>query len=354
MVARTRKAAAGPLHSTTGYNPAAMMSCARPWAAIALLAVVCAVAAAQTYIPELRATARVLPGVGPGVTAIKRAADGRLHVLLSIPGGGGSVVRIFDAAGDPAGQIPADGAPRISFASDFDLDGAGRVYVADRGANAVKIYSREGLLDRDVPIAGPVSVAALPAGEIAVSTLRPERLVRVYDANRRLVREFGELTEVTEREDINRIVHSGRLLTDPAHHLYYAFTYLPEPTLRKYDRFGYALTYIELSTIEFLNSARVARREIERHGDRPGVPPLRTVIRAAAVDPETQQIWLAIGNELLLFTADGVRRSTYRIYTPEGVRLEPVALVIEPDRILVAADPLGIYEFARPDKAVTK
>jgi len=320
-----------------------------------LLAGACAVSGAtQTYTSELRATARVLPDLGPGVTAIKRAADGRLHVLLSIPGRGGSVIRIFDAGGAPAGQIPADGAPRIVFAGDFDLDGAGRVYVADRGANAVKIYSREGQLERDVPVAGPVSVAALPAGEIAVSTIRPERLVRVYDASRKLVREFGELTEVIEREDINRFVHSGRLLTDPANHLYYTFTYLPEPTLRKYDRFGYALTSIELATIEFLNSARATRREIERHGDRPGVPALRTVIRAAAVDPETQQIWLAIGNELLLFTADGVRRTTYRIYTAEGVRIEPVSLLIEPDRILVAADPLGIYEFPRPDKAVTK
>ncbi len=31
-------------------------------------------------------------------------------------------------------------------------------------------------------------------------------------------------------------------------------------------------------------------------------------------------------------------------------RLEAAAILIEPDRLLLASDPLGIYEFPRPDK----
>jgi hypothetical protein len=36
--------------------------------------------------------------------------------------------------------------------------------------------------------------------------------------------------------------------------------------------------------------------------------------------------------------------------TKEGVRIEPKAILVEPGRILLAADPIGIFEFARPDK----
>jgi hypothetical protein len=52
----------------------------------------------------------------------------------------------------------------------------------------------------------------------------------------------------------------------------------------------------------------------------------------------------------LHFDKDGNRRASYTMYTPKGARLEMNVILIEPDRMLIGSDPLGVYEFDRPDK----
>ena len=314
-------------------------------------------ASAQQEI-ELRSKARLFGNLGPGVTALKRDAAGRYFVLASVPDGLGSVVYIFDATGKRLGQIPTmpaildsrQPAPLIQYADDFDLDASGRIYVADRGSNAIKIFSPDGALERSVAVTAPASVVALTDGEFVVTSMRPEKLVQIYDAKGKLAREFGELVEIAARADLNRFLNIGRLATDPDHHIYRAFTNLPEPTLRKYDRFGYALAEIELAAIDFLPTARAARREIQRQDERGGTPALKPTIRAVGVDPQSQHVWLGVGGLLVHCSADGTRLATYRIFTAEGVRIEAVAILVEPDRLLVAADPIGIFELPRPDK----
>jgi hypothetical protein len=59
---------------------------------------------------------------------------------------------------------------------------------------------------------------------------------------------------------------------------------------------------------------------------------------------------MAIGNTLLHFDKEGTRRGSYQMYTPEGARLEANTILIEPDRMIIGGDPIGIYEFQRPDK----
>jgi hypothetical protein len=76
----------------------------------------------------------------------------------------------------------------------------------------------------------------------------------------------------------------------------------------------------------------------------------KPVINAFGVDPVSQEVWAAIGDELSRFDKDGLLVGSYRTATGNGTRLEPSAILIEPDRILLAADPLGVYEFAMPDK----
>jgi hypothetical protein len=39
------------------------------------------------------------------------------------------------------------------------------------------------------------------------------------------------------------------------------------------------------------------------------------------------------------------------VATTQGAALQPVGILVEPERILLVADPAGIYEFARPDKS---
>jgi len=153
------------------------------------------------------------------------------------------------------------------------------------------------------------------------------------------------------REDLNRYLHSGRLARDPAGNLYYAFTYLPEPTVRKYDRYGYARVEIELATLEFQSSAQAVRREIARL-ESGGSPRVTKTITAIAVDPDNQEIWVALGAQLLHFTADGRRLAAYRTYTAQGGRIEASAILVESGRLLVASDSLGVFEFARPARPV--
>jgi hypothetical protein len=324
----------------------------RPYVLAGLCAVLVTPSTAGPQIEtELLARGRVFPEVGPGVRALKRDSAGRYYVL-NAPG---TAVLVYDVAGKRVGQIPASGSPGTSqpaslvFGNDIDVDSTGRLYVADRGANAVKVFNPDGILALTIPVPAPTSVAALAEGEFAVAITKSARLVTVFDARGRLVREFGEPTEIAERGELKRFLNIGRLAADPASNIYYAFAYLPEPTVRKYDRYGYAAYEIALTALEFQPAAMAARREIQRQ-ERGGAPSFKPIITALGVEPTTQEIWIALGGVLLHFNRDGDRRGTYRTFTPEGARIEPTAILVEPQRLLLAADPLGIYEFPRPDK----
>ncbi len=307
---------------------------------------------------QLLAKSRVFPEVGASVRAIKRAPSGR-YCILKAPA---PAILLFDAAGKPVGQIPALAATPgatssasskvvpLVYGDDLDVDSTGRVYVADRGADAVKIFSASGTLEATLPIAAPTSVVALTEGEIAVATMKYPQLVVVFDSRGRVVREFGEPADIADRPELRRFLNIGRLATDADGNLYYAFSYLPEPTVRKYDRHGSSQFEIELKALEFQPAAQAARREIT-HQERGRSPQMKPIVTAVAVDSQTRELWVALGGQLLHFDSEGNRRGTYRTFTPEGARLEAAAILVEPDRLLLASDPLGIYDFPRPDKS---
>jgi hypothetical protein len=226
--------------------------------------------------------------------------------------------------------------------------------VADRGANAVRVFSPDGAALRSIGVNGPVSVAALPEGEIAVATLREPHLVMVFDNNGKEVREFGDPEPIAEREDLNRFLNIGQLGTDAQGHLYYAFGYLPEPTVRQYDRLGYAGQDIQYTAIDALPTAVAVRKEIERQEQRGKEPSFKRVLTGMGVDRSNGEIWIALNNNLLHFDAAGNRRATYKIYTPQGARLEANTILVEKDELIIGNDPLGLYLFDRPDKKVSK
>jgi hypothetical protein len=66
------------------------------------------------------------------------------------------------------------------------------------------------------------------------------------------------------------------------------------------------------------------------------------------VDPASSEVWMAMGDELVHFDKDGNRIAAYRAASPEGARLEPSAILIDADRLLLAEERLGVFEFARP------
>jgi hypothetical protein len=304
---------------------------------------------------DLTARQRIFPAVGPGLRAVKRGADGRLYILASPSPG----LLVFDAQGKqvlslkaPAASTTAEvkAARTIAFGEDCDVDAAGRIYVADRGENLLSIFMPDGELFRKISVKNPLSVAALPEGEVAVATLREPHLVMVFDKNGRDVREFGDPEPLSEREDYNRYLSTGQLATDAQGHLYYAFTYVPEPTVRQYDRLGYAGQDIQYTAIEAFPTAHAARKEIERQESKGKEPSFKRILTAVGVERTNGEVWMALQNKLLHFDKEGNRLATYKIYTPEGARLEANTILVEQDHLIIGSDPLGIYEFMRPDK----
>lgn len=297
---------------------------------------------------QLLAKRRVFPTIGPGLRALHHA-DGKYYLLAS-PGVG---VAIFDSAEK---QIAVVGAPNaaghavIAFGEDCDIDAQGNIYVADRGNNLIQVFAPDGKLLRSISFNSPVSIAALPEGEVAVTAPRGLHLVTVFGANGRLVREFGDAEQLSAREDLNRYLSIGRLASDPLGRLYYGYTYLPEPDVRQYDRFGFAKLDFQFTSIDAFTDARAMRKEIERQEKRADPPRLSPLLTAFGVDPANGDVWVALHNTLLHFDSEGNRRSEYQVYTKDGARLEADALVVEENRLLIGSDPLGVWEFPRPDR----
>ena len=554
-------------------------------------------AQAQGVQTVLHARGRVFPDVGRGAEAIERDAAGHYYVLAAPA----SVIWIYSADGKRIGQIPSAQAvnTEMKYAVDFDRDAvSGRIFVADRGANAVKIFSATGALEASVPVNAPMSVVALAGGEFAVVTLRSDHLVRVMNEHGKLLRSFGNIADAVSDPSqltvpaISASADStagyaagystsappayamdiGKLYSGAPGDIYFAFTSLKDPKFRKYDRFGYAGYEAEVSAKDLIPdishdnsqvqlgmrvSGMAAPGEMFSFGSMysvggggpaftangghggggrrggsaapsgaggaapssagtansgasdsnaatdgmtssapgsadgsdlsgslsansnnsassnssssstpdfnallgvgglgggfgapgifgPGAFPgfggpggfgggfehhslgaegagvaegagaaagaggfggghvggpaggggvespgaghgeygerfghgfrqeglnsfagvvkfterernatVKPVIRALGVDRTSQQVWAAIGDMLLRFDRDGNLLDTYRVATPQGAALQPVGILVEPDRILLVSDPAGIYAFARPDKPQT-
>jgi hypothetical protein len=99
------------------------------------------------------------------------------------------------------------------------------------------------------------------------------------------------------------------------------------------------------STFDFTGSVRI---NLDR---RHSIVTVDRMITAIGVDRQNQEVWAAAGSLLTHFDKDGTPVDTYYLATPEGAPLHASAILVEPDRLVVASDTRGIYSFARPDKA---
>src|SRR3974390_2365132 len=134
--------------------------------------------AASDVDDDLMAKHRVFALIGPGLRALRHGSDGKYYLLAS-PNVG---IAIFDASGKqlsvisptPSPAVPdKPGTPAlVSFGEDLDVDSQGNLYVADRSSNQIKILSPDGRLLRSIDCNSPLSIAALPEGEVAVTEPR--------------------------------------------------------------------------------------------------------------------------------------------------------------------------------------
>jgi hypothetical protein len=323
-------------------------------AAIIVLAVAIPARAQEPYQYEsdLAAKRRVFRDAGAGFRQIRRGPNGNYYVL-SAPA---PAILIYDPTGKQIGQVPASSTATakgaaLVYGDSFDVDREGRVVVCDRGAKSIKIYSSSGALTAAISMALPVSVVFLPGGEFAVTSPATEHLVTAYDLEGKFARDYGDREEIADRSDINTQVNFGHLAVDDMGNNYFSFDYLPEPTVRKFDRAGYLALEISLKTLEFEPAAQAARKAIARSQEEENsIPSLHRIISAVGVDPQTQELWIAIGTLLMRFDKDGQRLASFRTFLPGGARLEPAQILVEHDRLLIGADPQGIYEFPKPEK----
>ena len=192
---------------------------------------------AQGFESAVLSRARVFPEFSSGVVAMKRDSAGHYYVLATPP----SVIWILSGDGKRIGQIPRAGSDtaKIQYAVDFDLAPDGRVLVADRAANAVEVFSPDGVPLAKIPVFAPTGVVALPNDQFAVSTLRSKRLVEIRSDQGTLVRSFGDPTDAGINPDSKQLQNLGKISGDGAGDIYFAFTALPDPTVRRYDRYGY-------------------------------------------------------------------------------------------------------------------
>ena len=304
---------------------------------------------------DLFATKRVFPSIGPGLRAVRRASNGNYYVLASPSVG----IAIFDPQGKQLSVIGAPppapvankaGRPGIAFGEDCDLDAQGNIFVADRGDNLVIEFAPDGKQIRSFPVNAPLSIAALPEGEVAVSTLEAEHHVTVYNSEGKIAREFGDIESMSSRSDIDHLLNLGRVASDPQGRVYYGFTYMPEPTVRQFTRFGSATQEFIFTGEDAYPEASATRKAIERQEARPEPPSFHPILTAFGVDPVDGDIWMGLHNTLVHFDKDGIRRSEYQIYTTKGAPVDAIVILVEPERLLIGSDPLGVYEFHRPDR----
>ena len=301
---------------------------------------------------DLVAKRRLYDSVGAGFREIRRGPNGNYYVLTAPA----PALQIYDPTGKRIGEFPSTSSAAVKgaalvYGESFDVDHDGRVVVCDRGAKAVKIYSPNGALTATIPAPAPVSVVFLPGDELAVASPDAEHLITAYDLAGKVAREYGDREEIADRADVNTQVNFGHLVVDEMGNNYFYFDYLPEPTVRKFDHVGYLAMEISLKTLEFAPAAQAARKAIARSEDtEKSIPSLHRIISAVGVDPQTQELWIAVGTLLMRFDKDGQRLSSFRTYLPHGGRLEPSQILVEPGRLLIGADPQGIYEFPKPEK----
>jgi hypothetical protein len=304
------------------------------------------------YESDLVARKRILPDVGPGFRQIRIGPNGNFYVLTAPA----PALLIYDPSGKRVGQIPdtstaAAKNAAIVYGESFDIDHDGHIVVCDRGANAVKVYSSNGTLSALIKIQAPISVAFLPGDEIVVTSPNAEHLVTAYDLSGRLIRDYGDREEIADRADLNTQVNFGHLTTDDAGNNYFSFDYLPEPTVRKFDRVGYLASEISLKTLEFEPAAQAARKAIVRSESlENSIPSLHRIISAVGVDSHSQELWIAIGTRLMRFDKEGMRLASFRVFLSRGGALEPSQILVDHEKLLMGADPQGIYEYAIPQK----
>jgi hypothetical protein len=338
-------------------------------AGVLLGAVVCAVLVWGQQEQTLDATRGRFQDAGIRVRAIRRGPDGYYLLAARTPSqppdarsnhakvasnspapqtASLASVLVFDPQGKRVREIALRaGSAAVISASALDVDGSGRVYIADQAGNGIDIYTAAGAPLTHFSVPEPTQIVALPGDRFAVCSANAGHFISVYDLHGALLRQVGQFADLSDDSELNHRLNEGHLASDKAGNLYFGFRYVPEPTVRKYDsNSGSLLDEFSLTTPDFEPMAQAARQEIARIESGKAVLP-HEIISALAIDPETQELWLALGNLLMHFDNADNNTGSGRAYTTAGARMVPSFILPEKDDLLLGNTALGIYEFSR-------
>jgi len=294
---------------------------------------------------ELRAYRQVAYESGHGTLALKKGPGDSFYALNQAD----RCVWTFSSSGSTTGRISSIGMGPTDLLAPKDLavDSEGDAIVAD-ASGAVKIFSLKGAPLNSVPFQRPQHVASMSDGRILVSGFPKQYLISIFDKQGRLNNTIGTPAKVDEDPFFNAVLNMGEISVDESDNIYYAFTYMLNPTIRKYKSDGTLLAEWNLSDGDTLGQIIAAAKQKYQSNKKAknygGVP----VLTAVTFDQSSDTLWVASGAQVTQLDSSGHSLRIIKLLQPDGKPLQAVGLLVDRDTIRAANYLSGIFEFQKP------
>lgn len=291
---------------------------------------------------DLRATDRVALEVDFIVGPVHRDGQGRYYV----PDRHERLVRVYDNRFNPVGTIggPSPGVAALN-PDNFAVTRDGRVVSAE--LTQIKVFSPAGVLQGSFPVWRVTTLGVLRTGEIVVSGFGAQKLISIYDVEGQLLRSFGQPVHADDDSHRNAMLNVGRIVTDSKDNIYYLFLFLPEPTIRKYDREGNLLAELHPDGKMIRKAATLAEEKLEKQRAGEGTG-FSAVFEGIAVDEESEELWVSWASYIYRLGPDGAVRAVYQFKRPENFPVNVNHMLVERDRLIIASTAHGVFLAPKP------
>lgn len=199
----------------------------------------------------------------------------------------------------------------------------GNFYVSD-SSSGIKLISANGRLLNKIPITHATSFSVYENNLIAASS-SGNSLLHLFDKTGNLQKSFGDLKDFDSNNSAqNSFLNSGKIAISPQGEIYYAYTFAPEPSVRKYSFDGKLLS-------EFRIEGSAINLQLKREKDFLKTKDAATVggmnvITSIAHDARTNHIFIGTNGGA---GRSGITRNSGVIYEydTDGQKLREYALI---------------------------